>query len=182
MAKYDVVESKKVYDGKIIDIYVDRVELEEGKLAYREYVNHGGASCIIPIDENGNIILIRQYRHPAREEVLEIPAGTLDKGEDPQECALRELEEETGYKAGSITFLTKFYTAIGFCNEILYLYLAKDLTPGTQNFDADEFVTIEKYTLDQALEKVLSGEIKDSKTLVAIMLYNEITNRDTKKI
>lgn len=168
---YEVLSHNIVYKGKIIDVFHDEVILERNVPVIREVVNHKGASAILPIDNDGKLILVRQYRHPALEKVLELPAGVLEKGEDPKVCASRELEEETGYKSDNITFLTKMYTAIGFSNEMLYIYLAENLEVGKQNFDTDEFMTIEKYTLDEAVNMIYTGDIKDSKTIVGILMY-----------
>lgn len=168
---YEIVSHNVVYKGKIINVFHDEVILERDVPVIREVVDHKGASAILPIDKDGMLLLVRQYRHPALEKVLEIPAGVLEKDEDPKICAARELEEETGFKSDNITFLTKMYTAIGFSNEMLYIYVAKDLELGNQNFDTDEFMTIEKYTLDEAVNMIYSGEIKDSKTIVAILMY-----------
>lgn len=168
---YEIVSHNVVYKGKIIDVFHDEVILERNVPVIREVVDHKGASAILPIDKDGLLLLVRQYRHPALEKVLEIPAGVLEKDEDPKVCAARELEEETGFKSNNIIFLTKMYTAIGFSNEMLYIYVAKDLELGSQNFDTDEFMTIEKYTLDEAVNMIYSGEIKDSKTIVAILMY-----------
>lgn len=180
MEHYQVVKSKTMYRGKIVNVVQDTIVLPDGREAVREMVLHAGASAVIPIDENGRIVFVRQYRHPAGALVLEIPAGTLEKGEEPYDCAVRELEEETGYKAGKVTFVLKAHTSIGFCTEALYLYLAEDLAPGAQNPDPDEFLTIERYRLGEAVDMVFGGEITDGKTISAIFAYKEILNKQTR--
>lgn len=173
---YEVLSSKKVYKGKVFDIEKDEVTLPDGRTCTRETVIHGGASAMIPIDDDGKIIFVRQYRHSARKETLELPAGTLEKGEDPLVCATRELEEETSYKSDKFTFLFKMYSSIGFCSEVLYIYLAENLTAGKFNMDDDEFITIERYTLDESIAKIWNGEICDSKTISGILAYKEYIN------
>lgn len=174
MAEYDVLKSETVFNGKIIDVVNDVIELPDGRSAVREVVNHIGAVGIVPIDEDGKIIFVRQYRHPAKALCLEIPAGTLEKGEEPYDCAYRELEEEIGFKSEHITFMFKFYSAIGFCNEVLHIYLAENLYEGKLNPDDDEFIEVERYSLDEAVAMIFSGEIIDSKTIAAVLAYKEL--------
>ena len=112
---YDVIESRKVYDGKILTVYSDDIMMPDGRSATRESVVKNDASAIVPVDKDGNIIFVRQYRHAAKDMVLEIPAGTFEKGEDPYQCALRELEEEIGYKAGGLTYVNWTYASVGVC-------------------------------------------------------------------
>ena len=133
---------------------------------------------MIPVDNDGKIIFVRQYRHSARREVLEIPAGTIENGEDPYECAIREIQEETSYKAGKMTFLLKMYSAIGFCSEVIHIYIAENLEKGEYNMDDDEFITNERYTLKESIELIHKGEICDSKTISAIFAYKDyISNK-----
>ncbi len=172
--KSDVIKSEKVFDGKIIEVFHDTISLPDGRSAVREIVKRGCASAVIPVDKDGKIVFVRQYRRPADECVLEIPAGVFEEGEDPLLCAVRELEEETSFKAGKIQFLFKTYSAIGFCDEQIYIYLAEDLSQGEFNMDEDEFIEVEKYSLDEAVEKVFNGEITDSKTMMAVLAYKEI--------
>jgi len=172
--KSHTLESKEVFKGKIIDVYHDKISLPDGKSALREVVKRGSASAILPIDNDGSIIFVRQYRHPVGDCVLEIPAGMIENGEDPLKCAVRELEEETSFKAGDIKFLTKMYSAIGFCDEQIYIYIASRLTQGSFNLDDDEFIETEKHTLDEAIELILNGKIMDSKTMVAIFAYKAL--------
>ena len=123
--KAELLNSKEVFKGKIIDVFHDEISLPDGRSAIREIVKRGSASAVLPVDKDGNIIFVKQYRHPAGECVIEIPAGVLEKGEDPLVCAKRELEEETSYKTEDIKFLTRMYSAIGFCDEQIYIYCQK---------------------------------------------------------
>jgi len=170
---YEIIESKVAFDGKIIDVIHDKVVIEENREVMREVVKHVGAATILPVDENGDIYFVRQYRHPAKQKVLEIPAGTLEPNEKPEVCAYRELEEEIGYVSSNITFLTKIYPAVGYSSEVIHIYLAKDLVQTAQNLDPDEFVEIEKYSLKETLKLIKDGEIIDSKTIIAILFYKE---------
>ncbi len=170
---YEVKKSEIVYKGKIFSLEKDVITLPDGRETVRETIRHGGAAAMIPIDNEGKIIFVRQYRHSAGKEVLEIPAGTIEKGEDPYNCAIREIQEETSYKAGKMTFLFKMFSAIGFCSEQIYIYLAENLEKGEFNMDEDEFITIERYTLKESIELIYKGEICDSKTIAAIFAYKD---------
>ena len=173
---YNVIKSDLVFKGKVIDIFHDTITLPNGKEALREVAVHRGASAIVPVDSNGNIILVRQYRHPIKKEVLEIPAGVLEKGEDFKTAALRELEEEIGYKAKDAVFLTSLNTSLGFCDEVIYIYLADNLEKSVQNLDEEEFITVEKFSLQTVLDMIMSGKITDAKTIAGILIYNQILN------
>jgi ADP-ribose pyrophosphatase len=170
MEDYGIVSSEKVFKGKILDVVWDVVRMPDGRDALREVVRHGAAAAVLPVID-GRIVLVRQYRHPVMDFTLEIPAGMIEGNEDPKSCAARELEEETGYKCGDLTFMFKMYSSIGFCTEVLHVYLAENITPGKQNLDQDEFVTVELYDVERAAEMVFGGEIIDSKTIAAIMAY-----------
>lgn len=170
---YELVKSETIYKGNRLDLLKDTVTMPDGHNATREIVEYRGAAAMLPIDDDGKVIFVRQYRHSAKVETLEIPAGTLEKDEDPLVCAVRELEEETSYKADKVTFIMKFYPAIGYSREVLYLYLCEGLKKGNFNFDEDEFISLERYTLEEAIDKIFSGEIMDSKTISAILIYKE---------
>lgn len=174
---YEVLESKELFHGKVMNVEVDTVVMPDGKTATRETVLRGNASAIVPIDKDGTIIFVRQYRHPLKELVLEIPAGMIDKNEDPFVCAARELEEETGYRSDNITLLAEMHSAIGFCTEKLFIYTAKNLKAGKQNFDEDEFIELEKYSLEEAIQMIFDGRITDSKTMVGILGYKELLSK-----
>ncbi len=163
------LDGQKIFSGKIIDLFLDKVELEDGNIANREVVNHNGGVCVVPITDDNKIIMVKQYRYPMGEVVLEIPAGKLDKDEDHFEAGKRELLEETGMKASFYKFIGELYPAPAYLNEIIYMYIAKDLIKLSQKLDEDEFLDIEYYYIDDLINMILSGEIKDAKTQTAIL-------------
>ncbi len=167
------LSSQRVYHGRILDLFVDDVELPNGRQSLREKVSHLGSVGMVPLDQEGQVILIRQYRYPVEEELIEIPAGKLDPGEDPWECARRETEEEIGLIPGRLVKLATFYTTPGFCNENFHLFLALDLKKGDVNHDDDEFMVIKRVSLERAIEMVASGEIRDAKTIIGLFLARE---------
>ena len=165
------ISGESVFDGVLLHVRRDEVELPNGHKSVREWIKHPGASAIIPILPDNQIILVRQFRFPIGKVTLEIPAGKLDKeGEDPIECAKRELSEETGYTAGKIWKLTTIATTVGFSNEYIHLYAASDLTAGKIHPDSDEFINVVKIPLTAALQMVESGKIFDAKSAVSILL------------
>ena len=172
--KEDKISSTQIFSGKLIDLYLDKVRLPNGKKSTREWIDHPGAVCIVPILDNGDILLIRQFRYGPREEFIEIPAGKIDKNEDPLKCGLRELEEETGYKSNKLTFLTNIHPAIGFSNEKMWMYLAEKLELSKKKLDEDEFLELLPTPLNQAIEWVFSGKITDVKTIIGIMWMKEL--------
>ena len=153
--------SEIVFKGKLLDARKDIVVLPNGKTGSREWINHPGAVVIIPILPDGEIALIKQFRYAAGSEFIELPAGKLDSGEDPEECALRELEEEIGYRANKIKFLANIHPAIGFTNEIMGVFLAENLEKTEHNRDKDEFLEIVPTTLTEALNLVWENKITD---------------------
>ena len=173
VGQYKKIKQDLIYKGRIIELYKDTVELPNGKQVEWDFVKHKGASGIVAVDEEGRIYLVRQYRNSINRMSLELPAGGINVGEDPKNAALRELEEETGYKAGRIEHLIDITTAVGFTNEVLYLYVATDLVKTEQNLDEDEFVTIEKYELNELISMILRGEIQDAKTVAGVFAYRE---------
>ena len=170
MKPYETIESKITYQGYIVDIKQDLIMLPDGNTAGREIVIRGEAAAVLPVLDNGDVILIRQYRHSVEKTVIEIPAGMMDDGDlNPMECALRELKEETGYTAGHINLLMKMHTTIGFCTEAIYIYEAGGLTKGETDFDDEEFIEIIKMPLDEAIGMIYSGGITDSKAIAALL-------------
>lgn len=168
------IKSEKIFDGKIIKVKVDTVELPNGSTSTREIVEHPGAICVIPITETKEVIMVRQFRKPIEAVCLEVPAGKLDEGEDPYQCCIRELEEETGYKAKNVQSLGSIYTTPGFSNEILHIYLATELYEGKLQPDEDEFVETETIPLEKLVDMVMNGEIKDAKSIVAILKASQL--------
>ena len=167
--KESTVSSEKVYDGTFLDVRKDVVSLPDGKISTREWINHPGAACIIPIMPDGKLGLIKQYRYPVQSTMIELPAGKLDMGEKPEVCAIRELEEETGYLADKLTFVTKIHPAIGFANEEMWIFLAENLIESQKNTDHDEFVELMPTSIEVALHMVWDGTITDVKTIIGIL-------------
>ena len=163
------LSSEMKFDGKLIKVTYDVAEVN-GKEAWREVVHHPGASAVVAIDDDGRIIMEKQFRYALNDYLLEIPAGKLDAGEDPLVCAKRELEEETGIIASEWISLGTIATSPGFCNEVIHLYVAKGLSKGEIHWDEDEYVEVERYTFDELLQRIKDETIKDSKTLSALLL------------
>ena len=169
------ISSENIYDGTLLHVKKDKVELPNGDISYREWIKHPGASAVIPVTDNNEIILVRQYRYPIQALTMEIPAGKLDvAGEDPLECAKRELEEETGYSAQEYQFLTKLATTVGFSDEFIYIYAARGLKAGQQHTDEHEFINVVTVPLAKAVEMVHSGDILDGKSVVAILMLQNM--------
>lgn len=163
------VTSQSIFDGRILHVRRDTVELPNGQEAYREVVDHPGGVCVLALDEAGRALLVRQFRYPYMRELRELPAGKLEYGEDPEKAALRELREETGAVPGRFRSLGELYPSPGYCGEIIRMYLAQDLHFGETDPDEDEFLTLEQIGFQELVEQVLSGEIKDAKTIAAVL-------------
>ena len=164
------IETKRIYEGRIINLRVDTVRMPSGNTATREIVEHSHAVCIVPVDEDGNVVLVRQYRKPAEEALLEVPAGGVEEGEVSEEAVLRELQEEIGYTAGSLQHLSSFWVAPGWATEFMHAYLATDLTPSRLEADEDENIEVVRMPFDDALAMPRTGEIQDGKTIAAMLL------------
>lgn len=172
----NTLSSRTIYKGRIFDIRVD--DVREGKVEYqRDLVVHPGSAVVVPMFADGTVGLVRQYRHAAGKYLLEIPAGSLEGDEDPELGALRELEEEIGYRAAKIEKLSEFYVSPGFLTEKMFLFLATELTKTAQNLDDDEIVTIERYSFADAFALVHSGGIEDAKTMIGLMMTAEYLKR-----
>lgn len=163
------LESQTIYQGRIIAVTQDTVRLENGKNAKREVVHHHGGAAIVPVGENGEVYLVRQYRYPMGRELLEIPAGKLEPGEDPRAAAIRELEEECGLTADEIVDLHPVYPSVGYDTEVIHMYLATGLHETKCHPDEDEFLDRLSYPLDTLVEMVMQGEICDAKTVAGIL-------------
>ena len=168
------ISVEQIYNGKIIDVTQEKVLLENKSEAYREVVHHSGGVCILPINDKGEVLFVRQFRYPFKEVLLEIPAGKRENGEDPKECGVRELKEEIGAEAENITYLGRLYPTVAYDTEIIYMYMAQDLSFGEQKLDEDEFLDIVKIPLDKAYKMVLNDEIPDAKTQIAILKAREM--------
>ncbi|MEJ7613537.1 MAG: hypothetical protein DFNUSKGM_001257 [Candidatus Fervidibacter sacchari] len=165
-----LIESDRVFEGRLISVRKDTVRLPNGRTSTREVVVHPGAVAVVPMLEDGRVILVKQYRHAVGKILMEIPAGTLYPDETPEECALRELREEVGYAAGRLEKLTSVYLAPGYSTELIHLFLATDLQPAEGETDEDEFLKPVTLTLDEAVAQIANGEIQDAKTVAALLL------------
>ncbi|GJL54330.1 MAG: ADP-ribose pyrophosphatase [Nitrospirales bacterium] len=165
---------KHIYSGKFLTYNIDTVTLPNGATAELEMIRHPGASAIVPVKDNGTVILIRQFRHAAGGFIYEIPAGKLNPSEDPRDCASRELEEEIGYRAENLELLTSLFTAPGFTDEVIHVYKGTGLVKGQQQLDTDEVLEILEWPLEKAIAEIKKGTIRDAKTMVGLqMVYME---------
>lgn len=171
------LSSRLQYEGRIIRLRIDEVELPDGSRASREVIEHPGAAAIVPLDEEGGIHLVSQYRDAVGEQLLEIPAGKLKPGEHPVDCARRELREEMGLECRRLDHLATFYSTPGFCDEIMHIYLARDLSGTVEDMDREEFIEARKELLHPLGE--LLGRLKDAKSIAGIMLADELLERET---
>ena len=160
------------FKGTILEFYQDTMEINGDHTAVWDFIKHKGAAAVVPVTEDGKILMVRQYRNALERYTLEIPAGALDEENEPgRECASRELEEETGFRSENMEWLITLRTTVAFCNERIEVYVAKDLIPSKQHLDEDEFIDLKAYTLDELKEKIFSGEIEDGKTVASLMAY-----------
>jgi ADP-ribose pyrophosphatase len=171
----------RIYEGKIVNLRIDTVELPDKKYSKREIVEHPGGVGVVAFDENGKVLLVKQYRKAIGKVLLELPAGKLEVNEEPRETALRELKEETGYSAARLEYLLEFYTSPGFSTEKIYLFLGEELTPGEQELEAGEFIDIESYSLEELNRMISRGEIMDSKTIIGIQTTAQIVKNRAEK-
>ena len=179
MAHFEkTLNSDTRFEGRVFTVTVDKVELENGRTSTREVVHHHGGACIAALTENDEIYLVRQFRYAFGQELWELPAGKLEKGEDPFEAARRELGEECGLTAEHFVDLGPVYPTVGYCTEIIYCWAATGLSPCSMHLDEDEFLTPEKVPFDRAVEMVLSGEIRDGKTVAALLKIKALRDAD----
>ncbi len=160
---------KEIFQGHIVNVHIDTVELPNGAEATREVVDHPGGVAVLALHEDQTVSLVRQFRYPFQAVVAELPAGKLEYGEDHRAAALRELEEEVGAKAGKLTYLGCLYASPGFCTEVLHMYLAQDLELGACHPDEDEFLETERVPFSTLVEQVMRGELKDAKTVALVL-------------
>lgn len=166
------LKRKLVAKGKIIDYYQDTMQIPNGNIAVWDFIRHKGAAAVVPVREDGKILMVRQYRNALERETLEIPAGGLNGEEEPTaQAARRELQEETGCSCGTLEFLLSIRTTVAFCNEKIDIYVAKDLTPGEQHLDEDEFVKVQAWDLSDLIDLIYQGKIEDAKTISALLAY-----------
>lgn len=172
------VESKRVYEGRIVNLRVDTVRLPTGRVTTREIAEHGNSVCIVPIDSDGNVLLVRQYRKPAEDTLLEVPAGGMDPGESPEDSALRELQEEIGHTADDLRPLSSFWLAPGWCTEFMYSFIATGLRQAKLAADDDENITVERIPLGDVPMLIQSGQIKDAKSILSLVMTLNLVDRD----
>ena len=168
--KPKITNRAEIYRGKVFNVRTDQVQLESGRQTAYDVVDHPGSVTMIPVDDEGLIWLIRQYRHPARISLLEFPAGTLENDEDPEDCAVRECQEEIGMAPGELLFLGSYFLAPGYSNEQTHLYMVRDLQPAPLPADEDEAIEIEKYSVDEIYDLIASDGLQDAKTLAGLLL------------
>lgn len=169
MSDGKTLEQRQIYKGKVVDLSVEKVELPNGGVTELEVIRHPGAAAMVPLTADGQVLMVRQYRHATRSWLLEVPAGKLDPGEAPEVCAARELEEEVGYGPGELTSLGWIWTTPGFTDEKIWLYLARDLVAGHQALEGDEVLSVESVPFEEAIAKVHTGEICDGKSVCALL-------------
>ena len=175
---FKVINSRSIFKGRVFELKVDEIEYDSGNKGVRETAVHPGGAVVLPLKDDGKIILVKQYRYAHNKYLLELPAGKLETGEDPLTCAERELTEETGYTAKEITKLGAIFTTPGFCSEVLHIYLAKGLTPGSHNREEGEFgMEMFEFTIDEINKMIVSGEIVDSKTICG-MHYLQLGSKE----
>jgi ADP-ribose pyrophosphatase len=174
MNKYERIDRTLIHKGAIIDYYQDTVKIPNGNVAKWDFIQHKGAAAVIPVKEDGKIIMVRQFRNALDRETLEIPAGGLNSVEEPTDAAaMRELEEETGYKTDKLELLLSLRTTVAFCNEKIDVYVAKDLKPSKQHLDEDEYLDVVSYDLDELIRMIYDCKIQDSKTVAALLAYKD---------
>lgn len=179
MANVKTLRSEKKFAGRVFDLIVDEIEYPSGNRSVREVADHPGGAVIVPMLDATNVLLIRQFRYPVQDFLYELPAGKLDDGENPARCAARELEEETGYAADSLTRLTAIYTTPGFCTERLHMYLATGLRllPSGQRLEEGELLTVEQFPLAETIEMIQRGTIVDGKTICGLMIADRLMRK-----
>lgn len=171
MEKFKRINREIMYDGVKLNFCRDTLLTPDGRTIYFDHVEHPGAAAVLPVTDEGKIVMVKQYRNAVERFTLEIPAGGREPGENLYDVAKRELEEETGFKSDNLEYLMSVNTDIAFCDEVIEIYVAKDLKPSRQNLDEDEFVDVSFRDLDELIDKIYTGELKDSKTTAALLAY-----------
>ena len=163
------IESQQFYRGRILNLRVDKVSLLDGTVTTREIVEHADCVCVVPIDDQDNVVMVRQFRKAVEENLLEVPAGGVEPNEDREAAVQRELEEETGFRADELLHLNSFWTTPGFCTELMHAYVARGLKPGSSSPDFDERIEVQKIPLDRVADMIKSGEIRDAKSIASLL-------------
>ena len=164
------ISTRSVFHGRIIDVRVDTIRLPNGRETTREIVDHAPSICVVPVDDDNNVLMVRQYRKPTESFLLEVPAGGIEEGEEPEASARRELQEEIGHTAANLTELTAFYLAPGWATEYMYAYLATGLTPARLDADEDEFIEVVRVPLSEIPDRIADGAIRDAKSVASLLL------------
>lgn len=170
--------SEEIFKGRVVHLFKDEVELENAAHSFREVIRHPGGVCVAALDEDLNLLLVKQYRYPPAMELLELPAGKLEYGEDPLQCGSRELEEETGYISNNLNLLGKLYPTPAYTDEVIYIYYTRDLIKKEQKLDEGEFLTVLKMPFWEVYKKVMNGEILDAKTQLAVLKLGAILKEE----
>ena len=170
------LESEQMFDGIVVKLFVDKVELEDGRNAVREVIKHPGGVCVVPVNDKGEVYMVKQFRYPFAEVLTEVPAGKLEYGEDHRTCGLRELKEEIGAVPGRFDYLGCLYPTVAYDTEIIHMYLARDLSFGDRHLDEDEFIDVVKLPFEEALQMVYDGKLPDAKTQLAILKAAKLMN------
>ena len=174
------LSSEQIFDGKVVKLFVDDVELEDGTKAKREVIKHPGGVCVVPLTEENEVLFVRQFRYPHKQVLLEIPAGKLEWGESHHDCGLRELKEETGCTCDRYDYLGSLIPTPAYCGEVIHMYLARGLHYGAQKLDDDEFLDVKKIPLEKAVEMIMNNEIADSKTQIAILKTKLLLEKESR--
>lgn len=177
--KEQKLSSTEIYDGVLLHVYSDEVRLPNGETSIREWIKHPGASAVVPIFDDGDVMLIKQFRYPLRKVFYEVPAGKIDSGENPEKTAARELKEETGITFNDLISLGDYHPTIGYSDEIIHLYLARNVKLTDNQADDDEFIIPEKIPFSEATEMAYSGKITDGKTIAALLRSQHFLNNQT---
>ena len=174
------LSSEQKFDGRVVKLFVDKAELENGEVVTREVIRHPGGVCVLPLDEDNNVLCVEQFRYPHGRVLLEIPAGKLEYGEKHYDCGLRELKEETGCTCDRYDYLGSLIPTPAYCGEVIHMYLARGLHYGAQKLDDDEFLDVKKIPLEKAVEMIMNNEIADSKTQIAILKTKLLLEKESR--
>lgn len=172
--KEETISSEMIYEGAIMNVRRDKVTVKDGQTSFREIVEHNGGAAVVALKEDGKVVMVKQFRKPFERDVLEIPAGKIEIGEDPEVTVIRELKEETGYTADHVELLCKYAPSVGYTTEVLYIYKATGLTPGETDFDPQEALDTIEMPLEEVVEMIKAGKILDGKTITGILLTKEL--------